>query len=307
MTSPEAPTAGGGHRAKIFVVEAGPAAGTVISLEEELRLGRGEHGGDLGGDIALSRHHAVLRTGPGRITIEDLGSTNGTFLNGSRISGVSQVRPGDTIEVGNSKLRLAPAPGEATGRLPQSGAGAGGSWGADPAPGRDDTGWGPAVAPAADWEMPRPPPAAHAPGPGAVARPGAVADNRGGWAGTVTGVERRSYQVGSGQGMYMNQVLAFRLQQFTESGDRRALINVEVRGKQLAGDVAVGDQVRAYGRLKDGIVRATRVDNLTTGGTIAAVSHRKVTLIQAAIFLLFMIAAATALIIFVTYEMHKTG
>jgi hypothetical protein len=107
--------------------------------------------------------------------------------------------------------------------------------------------------------------------------------------------------------MYMNQVLAFRLQQFTESGDRRALINVEVRGKQLAGDVAVGDQVRAYGRLKDGIVRATRVENLTTGGTIAAVSHRRVTLIQAAIFLLFMIAAATALIIFVTYEMHKTG
>lgn len=69
MTSPEIPRAGSGHRARVFTIEAGPAAGTEISVADEFRLGRGEQGGDLGGDIALSRHHAVLRAGPGGITI----------------------------------------------------------------------------------------------------------------------------------------------------------------------------------------------------------------------------------------------
>lgn len=90
-----------------LIVEAGPAAGAVIPLTGELRLGRAEPGGELGGDPALSRHHAVLSEDPsGRRAIEDLGSANGTYVNGKRVRGIRHLESGDTIEVGESRLRL---------------------------------------------------------------------------------------------------------------------------------------------------------------------------------------------------------
>jgi pSer/pThr/pTyr-binding forkhead associated (FHA) protein len=91
-----------------LIVEAGPAAGAVIPFTGELRLGRAETGGELGGDPALSRRHAVVREDPpGRAMIEDLGSVNGTYVNGQRVHGIRFVEVGDTVEVGDSKLRLA--------------------------------------------------------------------------------------------------------------------------------------------------------------------------------------------------------
>lgn len=109
--SPDKRTPAARYAARLFVVT-GPAAGAVMPVSGDLRLGRAENGGDLGGDTALSRHHAVLRAGPGGMTIEDLGSANGTFVNGLRVAGTSLVRPGDIIEVGDSTLRLA-LPGDA--------------------------------------------------------------------------------------------------------------------------------------------------------------------------------------------------
>ena len=91
-----------------LIVEGGPAAGSVIPFTGELRFGRAETGGELGGDPALSRRHAVLREDPpGRMWIEDLGSANGTYVNGQRVRGIRLVEVGDTVEVGDSKLRLA--------------------------------------------------------------------------------------------------------------------------------------------------------------------------------------------------------
>src|SRR5262249_35928735 len=49
----------------------------------------------------VSRQHCVLRVEkPGYLTVEDLNSANGTFLNGHEISGRQVVRPGDRLEVG---------------------------------------------------------------------------------------------------------------------------------------------------------------------------------------------------------------
>jgi hypothetical protein len=118
-----------------------------------------------------------------------------------------------------------------------------------------------------------------------------VAGERDRWVGTVASVERRSDQVGAGQTTQVYQVLVFRLQQFSGSGDRRGLITVELRAQQLAGDVAPGDQVRAYGRLKDGIVRAKRVDNITTGGTLGPVKDRVRTVVQVAFAVLVILVA----------------
>jgi pSer/pThr/pTyr-binding forkhead associated (FHA) protein len=101
---------------KFLIVLAGPAAGEMIPIVDELRLGRAEGDcGDLAGDPLLSRHHAVVREAPdGPTTIEDLGSANGTFVNGERIHGCHPVRVGDTIKVGNSTLRLSEDVGETT-------------------------------------------------------------------------------------------------------------------------------------------------------------------------------------------------
>ena len=104
------PRSAGSGRSRVtrLVVEAGPAAGAVIPFTGEFRLGRSETGGELGGDPALSRYHAVIREDPpGRTMIEDLGSVNGTYVNGKRVHGIRHVEAGDTIEVGDSRLRLA--------------------------------------------------------------------------------------------------------------------------------------------------------------------------------------------------------
>src|SRR5262249_31977891 len=54
----------------------------------------------------VSRRHARLVRGGEGWTVEDLGSTNGTFLNGERVTGSSPVRPGDRLEVGSFPYRF---------------------------------------------------------------------------------------------------------------------------------------------------------------------------------------------------------
>jgi hypothetical protein len=56
-------------------------------------------------DQLISRRHAVLHLGDETVEIEDLGSSNGTLLNGKQISR-SPVKNGDRIEIGNTILQL---------------------------------------------------------------------------------------------------------------------------------------------------------------------------------------------------------
>src|SRR5512133_3773779 len=86
----------------------GPLRGQAIDLDSALLLGRREQGlGSLGGDDELSRRHASLTRSPdGRIVVEDLGSTNGTLVNGVKIAGPTVLRPGDRLQVGMTHLDL---------------------------------------------------------------------------------------------------------------------------------------------------------------------------------------------------------
>ena len=90
-------------------VSSGPAAGTTIDLNGDFTFGRDSgNGGSLGGDPEISREHArVTRASSGELLIQDLGSTNGTFVNGHRIAAPTPIRPGDVIELGGSKVELA--------------------------------------------------------------------------------------------------------------------------------------------------------------------------------------------------------
>src|SRR5256885_4894853 len=97
-------------------VTAGPAVGQLILVDEELRLGSSQPGvGALGGDASLSAAHALLtRDHAGEWMLHDLGSAEGTFLNGRPLSGVEALHRGDTLRLGTSKLLVvegsAPAP-----------------------------------------------------------------------------------------------------------------------------------------------------------------------------------------------------
>jgi pSer/pThr/pTyr-binding forkhead associated (FHA) protein len=96
-------------------VVTGKAAGMSIVVEDELLIGRHADGaGRLAEDDEISRSHARLTLeSAGFCAIEDLGSTNGTFVNGLRISGPQTLSEGDSIEVGGTMLVVRELPAAA--------------------------------------------------------------------------------------------------------------------------------------------------------------------------------------------------
>jgi pSer/pThr/pTyr-binding forkhead associated (FHA) protein len=57
-------------------------------------------------DPTVSRRHAEPRPQGGGWVLADLGSTNGTRLNGWRLTGEALVRPGDEVAFGSARFRL---------------------------------------------------------------------------------------------------------------------------------------------------------------------------------------------------------
>ncbi len=92
-----------------LVVRQGARAGTVFPLTaDSVVLGR-EEGVDISlRDPEVSRQHARVSWQSGTYVLEDLGSTNGTFLNGMQITGQRPLRPGDSIGLGQTILVLQP-------------------------------------------------------------------------------------------------------------------------------------------------------------------------------------------------------
>ena len=86
-------------------VSAGNASGEVIEVRDELEIGREADGvGRLAGDAEISRRHArIARSGPG-YSVEDLGSTNGTLLNGRKVEKPELLGVGDELQVGATTL-----------------------------------------------------------------------------------------------------------------------------------------------------------------------------------------------------------
>jgi hypothetical protein len=57
-------------------------------------------------DSYASGRHARLYDRDGHVYIEDLNSTNGTYVNGARLSAQQLLRPGDTVRIGDTELRF---------------------------------------------------------------------------------------------------------------------------------------------------------------------------------------------------------
>ena len=84
-----------------FVMRSGPTPGVVFPLEgEQLTIGRDSNNGVPINDSEVSRKHARLVFQGGKFVIDDLGSTNGTFVNGQRLAGPVVLKAGDVVSLG---------------------------------------------------------------------------------------------------------------------------------------------------------------------------------------------------------------
>ncbi len=88
-----------------LVAQGGPFAGRVFSLVGEMMVGRAAENQLVLDDPSLSRKHARLVGNGRRLEIEDLGSSNGTFLNGRKV-GRATAGPGDTLRFGELSFRV---------------------------------------------------------------------------------------------------------------------------------------------------------------------------------------------------------
>ena len=72
----------------------------------QLTIGRGRQNDiALAHDDFVSARHARLEPRQDGVWVQDLGSTNGTYLNGARLEGPRRVTPGDIVRVGETDLR----------------------------------------------------------------------------------------------------------------------------------------------------------------------------------------------------------
>lgn len=94
---------------RLVVLEApggDPAPGSVVPVQAVTTIGRDVNNDLVLADPHVSAEHAILTFRARTWFVEDLGSTNGTFLNGRRVDGIAELLPGDELRAGGVRLRL---------------------------------------------------------------------------------------------------------------------------------------------------------------------------------------------------------
>jgi hypothetical protein len=81
-----------------------PAYG-VYDVQDRVRIGRSEENDVLLVDPSVSRTHAVVEVTGSEPLVRDLGSTNGTYVNGERVE-AQPLRDGDELTFGNTRMRF---------------------------------------------------------------------------------------------------------------------------------------------------------------------------------------------------------
>ncbi|WP_224365196.1 FHA domain-containing protein [Hyalangium versicolor] len=104
-----------------LIIEDDEGRKTVVPfVREEITIGRQEGNTIRLTERNVSRRHARLMRLNGHVVVEDLGSSNGTRINGERISGQSQVKDGDLIQIGDYDLALQSDAAMAAGAPPKA-------------------------------------------------------------------------------------------------------------------------------------------------------------------------------------------
>jgi Inner membrane component of T3SS, cytoplasmic domain len=90
-----------------LVLTAGPRKGQELRLDRrEVTIGRADNADLVIRDEFASTHHAKLVLMNGEWLIQDLNSTNGTFVNGKRVGTPITVKPNVPVQIGNSVFEL---------------------------------------------------------------------------------------------------------------------------------------------------------------------------------------------------------
>lgn len=102
---------GSGSRAQrnqpvLRIVEPASEAGKTFPLGDELTVGRAAGCQVTLDDTYVSQLHARIFRRDGELFVEDLGSTNGTYLNRNKVGGPMPLKPGDHLQVGSVVMEL---------------------------------------------------------------------------------------------------------------------------------------------------------------------------------------------------------
>ena len=100
------PSAGGGAQPQLLMQVA-------FDGKPQLTIGRAPDNDLTLDGLQISNHHARLVNAGGQITVEDVGSTNGVYVNGARITGRRPLQPRDIVQVGPFVLQADPQNGVA--------------------------------------------------------------------------------------------------------------------------------------------------------------------------------------------------
>jgi pSer/pThr/pTyr-binding forkhead associated (FHA) protein len=101
-TSQKAPRRKKRDMPHLLVVAADRNIGARYYLVEDVRIGRADDCQIVIDDTYASQQHARVREDDGGFVVEDLGSTNGTYVNGRKISYPLELRHGDRIKIGKT-------------------------------------------------------------------------------------------------------------------------------------------------------------------------------------------------------------
>ena len=84
-----------------LIMRSGPTPGASFTLEgDQMDVGRDSTNEIVINDAEISRRHARLTFQGGKYVLEDLGSTNGTFVNGQRLAGPRVLKSGEVVSFG---------------------------------------------------------------------------------------------------------------------------------------------------------------------------------------------------------------
>jgi pSer/pThr/pTyr-binding forkhead associated (FHA) protein len=94
---------------RVFMISQGSQAGLSAELAGGvIMIGRGADCQLILDDDYVSTRHARVVSSPNGIYVEDLGSTNGTYVNGQRITAPTTITLADMVRIGKTMLRLEP-------------------------------------------------------------------------------------------------------------------------------------------------------------------------------------------------------
>ena len=88
-----------GPKPELVLTLGGKTLGKFPMVVDQFTIGRAPGNDILIDNLGVSRRHAVVKVVEGRYLLEDLGSANGTFVNGERIAGARELQDGDQITI----------------------------------------------------------------------------------------------------------------------------------------------------------------------------------------------------------------